>query len=135
MKWPGFKRAEKTAQATFHAVEVVPMGTACRAAKLMTGTRYLSSGIPPPIPLPDCDRRNQCQCRYRHHADRRVELRRDSDHAWAAQTTWSGGIERRQKRGRRATDEMLCRCGQVTVDQRTNAFLSAQQLRFARARA
>jgi hypothetical protein len=103
MKWRGSKLTEITPPSPFHAVEIEPVGKACEAVKLLTGTRYLSSGTPPLIPVADCDRRASCKCRYRHHEDRRSDARRDSDHVWAPRKQFSG-TDRRSSRGRRATD-------------------------------
>jgi hypothetical protein len=88
----------------FHAVEIVPGGKACDAVKKLTGTRHLSSGTPPIVPLPDCDRPDSCRCKYRHHEDRRSDARRESDLPWAPTIPWSGTAERRRVRGRRSTD-------------------------------
>lgn len=96
--------SDKTPESAFHAVAIQCGGTACPGAKRLEGTRYLSRESPPRLPLSSCDRPGTCQCRYRHHMDRRVDARRASDHVWAPTGKWSGSVERRQARGRRATD-------------------------------
>ena len=109
MKWVGALRgdrpaSEKATEVAFHAVEIQCGLTACPGAKGLEGTRYLSRESPPKLPLSTCDRPGNCQCRYRHHADRRADSRRASDQVWAPTAKWSGSVERRQARGRRATD-------------------------------
>jgi len=63
---------------SWHAVCVVPGGTACAAAQRLRGQRFLSP-VAPRLPLPDCSNQNQCQCKYQHMADRRGEPRRSDD--------------------------------------------------------
>lgn len=104
MKFRGSKHGETVPPSPFHAVEIEPVGKACQAAKLLTGTRFLSSGTPPLIPLPDCDRQADCQCRYRHHEDRRSEVRRDSDYPWSPRIPYRRAVDRRTSKGRRSTD-------------------------------
>lgn len=104
MKFSGSKHGEAAPPSPFHAVEIVPVGKACQAAKGLTGTRFLSSGSPPIIPLAECDRQSTCQCRYRHHEDRRSEMRRDSDYPWSPRIPFGRGVDRRTNKGRRSTD-------------------------------
>jgi hypothetical protein len=52
--------------------------------------------------LSGCDRRDRCDCRYRHHEDRRSKLdRRDSSASGIRQL---GAADRRKQIGRRAED-------------------------------
>lgn len=112
MKWSLFKSTPSTTKAAarqpleaFHAVEIVSNGACCRAASEASAVRFLSKEHPPALPLAACDSPQSCRCRYRHHADRRRESRRTSDHAWSAQAPLPAERERRRSRpGRRATD-------------------------------
>jgi hypothetical protein len=62
----------------WHAVTIVPGAAACDAAQELRGRRFLSSAAPR-LPLAGCTNRDQCQCKYQHHADRRGNPRRASD--------------------------------------------------------
>lgn len=55
----------------WHAVCIQPVGKRCEAATALIGKRFLSKDAPR-LPLRDCDQ-PACQCRYRHHDDRRIE--------------------------------------------------------------
>jgi len=98
---------ERTTHARRHtAVEIVPREDACcEAARSLAGTRFLS-GEAPRFPLPGCDR-PQCDCTYRHHSDRRMDIRRATDLGF---TVLSRMLLRDANRrnaetpGRRATD-------------------------------
>ncbi|MEO0997873.1 MAG: hypothetical protein AAFX58_10170 [Pseudomonadota bacterium] len=99
------ERAQKPPPAarprSFAAVSVRPSATgACRAAKLVTGQRFLTDQAPM-LPLAGCDRAS-CDCRYVHYSDRRQEQRRDIDVGISSRFFF--GEERRQSTGRRATD-------------------------------
>ena len=54
----------------FHAVSIRYGNNACAAARAMDGRRFLS-GAAPKLPLPECDVA-VCNCRFKHHADRRT---------------------------------------------------------------
>jgi hypothetical protein len=96
------KPAEKPSVSPFHAV-VIHCGTnACQAAQDTLGQRHLSVN-PPILPLEQCDRPDQCECRYEHYADRRDDPRRSSEQASPPQTD-SERPERRGTKGRRAKD-------------------------------
>jgi hypothetical protein len=85
----------------YHAVSILGSGAACRAARELSGVRFLSAEAPR-LPLSQCKAAN-CSCRYRHHEDRRHELRRGADQN-APMRPWDG-LERRKRRGgRRSTD-------------------------------
>ena len=62
--------ATDTTGSQFHAVSLKVGGTACDAARAMTGRRFLSAAAPK-LPLPDCDVL-ECNCRFIHHKDRRA---------------------------------------------------------------
>ncbi len=86
---------------SYAAVSVRPSAKgACRAAKLVTGQRFLTDQAPK-LPLEDCDSA-RCDCRYIHYSDRRQEQRRDIDVGISSRFFF--GEERRQSAGRRATD-------------------------------
>ena len=115
MSWGFFKprakpRAKPAAAAAqprgeFHAVQIVSSGTVCAAARALSETRFLSREGPPTLPLPNCTIAGTCQCRYQHHADRRRDVRRNSDHAWGPADHMPPGRERRSSPGRRASDQ------------------------------
>jgi hypothetical protein len=115
MKWSLFKFTPSTTKKpaveqpleAFHAVEIVSNGPCCKAASEASDVRFLSKEGPPTLPLAACDSPHTCRCRYRHHADRRRESRRTSDHAWSAQAPLPAARERRRNdTGRRATDSI-----------------------------
>ncbi len=85
----------------YQAVSIRARTRACEAARQCGETRFLSLEAPS-LPLEGCTNTAACRCRYRHHKDRRDEPRRDADvgmpgRLWVAE-------ERRNNRGRRATD-------------------------------
>ena len=84
----------------YHAVSIKFKSDACAAVKALEGKRILSREAPM-LPLPDCDNPN-CRCVYKHHDDRRAGPRRESDVGLPSKPPADG--ERRQRRGRRATD-------------------------------
>lgn len=84
----------------YHAVSVLPGTEACAAAYRFSGQRFLSKQAPR-LPLPSCDAIS-CTCRFKHHKDRRAGPRRNSDVGIV--TLGYAGRDRRQSRGRRATD-------------------------------
>jgi hypothetical protein len=87
----------------YHCVEIVGETGCCDAAKALAGQRLLSDRAPL-VPLADCDRPGDCNCIYRHHADRRAGPRRQATAAdWSGRRVWQG-IERRIGRGRRESD-------------------------------
>lgn len=85
----------------WHAVSVIPGRGACESAKQALRVRFLSKEAPR-LPLAGCQSRS-CQCRYRHHDDRRRSLRRASD-VLASGRYWPGK-ERRSSGGRRSVDQ------------------------------
>jgi hypothetical protein len=89
----------------FHAVEILCGKDPCEAAKSLNGSRFLSSNSPL-LPLPECDRRYGCQCRYRHHTDRRKAARRTADGGLPTNAQVDD-VERRHAKGRRAEDTGL----------------------------
>lgn len=55
----------------WHAVAIQPGPKRCEAAHGLLGRRFLSREAPK-LPLAGCDEA-ECSCRYRHHADRRLD--------------------------------------------------------------
>jgi hypothetical protein len=87
--------------ARWHAVEIRGGRRCCDAARALAGKRFLP-GEAPSLPLPDCDCGSRCECRYRHHEDRRCGPRRAADGAFASPPT--GNEDRRHAEGRREQD-------------------------------
>lgn len=85
----------------YHAVSLAVGRDCCRQVEALIGTRFLAAKAPK-LPLPGCDVRN-CNCRYVHHVDRRVEADRRLRDLWKLGMVNSGD-ERRKGRGRRAPD-------------------------------
>lgn len=84
----------------YHAVSILPGKGACPAAFRFSGKRFLSVQAPR-LPLPTCDHAH-CECRFKHHHDRRAGPRRRSDQGMM--TGLYNGEERRRTLGRRADD-------------------------------
>jgi len=70
-------------RSSYSAVSIVSKGGRCGAAAELDEQRFLSEEAPP-IPLPDCDQRDRCQCRYQHWDDRRQDDRRSPLQGMAA---------------------------------------------------
>jgi len=62
----------------WRAVSVVPGGIACELALQLRGRRFLTREAPR-LPLTECNRQNECQCKYQHLPDRRDSPRREAD--------------------------------------------------------
>jgi hypothetical protein len=91
--------AATTASSAFYAVALVPEEHACAAALAASDQRYLAQEAPR-IPLPECTKPLQCQCRIARFNDRRKTDRRDA----LSFSRWYSGIERRRGPGRRTSD-------------------------------
>lgn len=97
---PDERRKTATVENTkFHAVSIRFSPNACAAAKSMEGRRFLSSAAPK-IPLPECDA-TECNCRFKHHKDRRA--RDDRRNAWG-QGFGSGSTGQYPKEQRKGGD-------------------------------
>lgn len=96
------RTAEKPRVSTYHAVSIHCGNNACQAAQDKQGERHLSAEAPL-LPLDQCDRPDQCACRYQHFDDRRGDPRRSSEQGLPAQTD-SERLERRYVKDRRAED-------------------------------
>lgn len=67
----------------WRAVSVVPVGAACEAALQLRGRRFLTREAPR-LPLADCTRQNECECKYQHLPDRRGSPRREADSGYGS---------------------------------------------------
>lgn len=85
----------------FHSIEIVAAPDGCPAAKGLKQVRILSKEAPR-LPLADCDRPHLCDCKYRHHDDRRAGPRRAGEKGALARP-WAY-TDRRRQRGRRDVD-------------------------------
>ena len=94
-------RATTKASNPYHAVSIIAGADACDSAVRFKGIRFLSVQAPR-LPLPTCTAA-QCNCRFRHHEDRRAGPRRRSDQGMM--TGLFDGTERRRTGGRRAEDQ------------------------------
>jgi len=86
----------RSSRLRFHAVTVMPGADACPQARSLLGVRVLSAEAPR-LPLAGCDRADHCDCRFKHHDDRRAGQRRR-----VTRTPPAG--ERRAVQGRRGDD-------------------------------
>ena len=91
------RRAATVKNTKFHAVSIQFAPNACQAAKDMEGRRFLSSAAPK-IPLPGCDAET-CQCKFKHHSDRRA--RSDRRNAWGQGLSGAstGNYPKEQRKG------------------------------------
>ncbi len=97
------RTAEKPRVSEYHAVSIHCTDNSCQAAKDKLGERHLSAEAPL-LPLAQCDRPDQCDCRYKHYDDRRGDCRRRTDQGLPAKTD-PDRLERRYKKDRRAQDD------------------------------
>jgi len=97
------KKAEKPRVTPYHAVAIRCGKTPCQAGQDNQSERYLSAEAPL-LPLDQCDRPDQCECRYQHYEDRRGRPRRRSEHGLPEETD-SERLERRNVKDRRANDD------------------------------
>lgn len=86
----------------YHAVSIRAGSRACGTAKALKEERFLSVDAPS-LPLGNCPSPRKCQCRYRHHEDRREGPRRDRDVGLPG-IFWTLAERRQIEIGRRATD-------------------------------
>jgi len=91
--------------AVYHAVSIKLSGHACKAAKDMTGRRFLSTAAPK-LPLPGCDVPD-CKCCFVHHKDRRARQDRRSPFGPGGFAGGTGRFEADKRKGkdRRANDD------------------------------
>ena len=94
-------RSKKASGSQYHAVSIILSSSACDAAKLLVGTRFLAAQAPV-LPADGCDGAS-CSCKYQHHDDRREGLRRAEEIGRPSQPPTDE--ERRTSLGRRAEDQ------------------------------
>jgi len=92
------KSSAKEVAHPYRAVTVYSRSDCCEAAQRLAGQKFLAAHAPR-LPLGGCTQAESCQCRYKHLQDRRVEMRRDTDHSLPAR--YYGDAERRSPRDRR----------------------------------
>ena len=97
------RTAEKPRVSEYHAVSICCGDGACEAAREKVGARYLSAAAPL-LPLAQCDRPDECECRYQHYDDRRSTARRGTDQGLPEQNNLDR-IERRYAKDRREQHE------------------------------
>jgi hypothetical protein len=85
----------------WHAVSIARGTPSCAAAARLDGRRWLSAQAPQ-LPVEGCDVQH-CDCRYRHHDDRRGKRRRQEDQGLSRRSL--EGERRSDKRGRRENDD------------------------------
>jgi hypothetical protein len=88
---PNGKAAKKQA---WHSVSIIRGRHACAEVIALNGRKWLSAEAPQ-LPIKGCDAQ-QCECRYRHHADRRSDDRRET----------SGSVSAPPKNGERRTGQI-----------------------------
>jgi len=59
----------------WHAVSIETNAVCCAAARALHKARFLSAQAPS-LPLAQCVAKATCRCFYKHHDDRRCQLRR-----------------------------------------------------------
>ena len=99
--------AKPVSASKYHAVSIRTAGRSCTAAISMEGQRFLSNEAPS-LPLADCDRPDQCKCRFAHYKDRRSggERRNPYRHSISGDTG-SYREEQRKKIGRASCRERV----------------------------
>ncbi len=78
------KPTPKTQQHPYRGVTVYSRKDCCDAALRIQGQKFLAAHAPQ-LPLGGCSQPQLCECRYKHLADRRSEVRRDTDHGLPGQ--------------------------------------------------
>jgi hypothetical protein len=89
----------------WHAVSIISDGYRCDAVRMLGQQRFLAAEAPR-LPLAQCSATRACQCKYKHHEDRRVATRRREDRLGLPQR-YPPGNERRVTRSRRDEDGPL----------------------------
>jgi len=93
--------ARAPSKGPWHAVSVVVGPEPCPAVQRLGPKRFLGDEAPR-LPLPECSSAWRCKCVYHHFSDRRGGPRRAAERDGLAAPRV--GAERRQTRGRRASD-------------------------------
>ena len=91
------RKVAAVSNSKFHAVSIRFGSNACQAARKLEGRRYLSSAAPK-LPLSECDTTG-CQCRFKHHTDRRSGDDRRNAWGQGLGTTMSGQYPKEQRKG------------------------------------
>jgi hypothetical protein len=91
------------APSRWHAVAIRPKGQCCEAVQACRTERFLSNEAPR-LPLTECSTSDTCTCVYKHHADRRVQPRRQDEKEDGLRRNGKIVQERRQTHDRRKTD-------------------------------
>jgi len=84
---------------SWRAVGIVPGANACEAALALRGRRFLPASIKR-LPLAECTRQDQCNCKFQHYGDRRGPQRRAQD-ARSSNSAKPPATERRRPGERR----------------------------------
>jgi hypothetical protein len=71
------ERSKALKKEAWHSVSIIRGRQACAAVVELNGRKWLSAEAPQ-LPIKGCDAKH-CECRYRHHADRRSDDRRETD--------------------------------------------------------
>jgi hypothetical protein len=69
------EKSKAVKKEAWHSVSIMRGRQACAAVVALNGRKWLSAEAPQ-LPIKGCDK--QCDCRYRHHADRRSSDRRET---------------------------------------------------------
>ena len=96
------KKPEQKSVSPYHAVAICCTRNSCPTALESQFVRHLSNKAPL-LPLKECDRPDECECRYQHYEDRRSDSRRASDHGLSNKKN-PDAEERRSLKSRRADD-------------------------------
>jgi hypothetical protein len=91
------------ASTQWHAVAIRPKGECCEAVQACRTGRFLAAEAPR-LPLEECSTSDTCSCVYKHHADRRVQPRRQDEKDDGLRRNSKVTQERRNRRDRRSTD-------------------------------
>lgn len=87
----------------WHAVAIRPKGESCEAVQACRTGRFLAAEAPR-LPLEECSTSDTCSCVYKHHADRRVQPRRQDEKDDGLRRGSTVSQDRRSTRDRRSTD-------------------------------
>lgn len=103
-KPPARKKGRRQQDYTPHPYHAVSCEGQCEALETFRDKRFLVRNAPP-LPVPSCQAQH-CNCRYVHFDDRRMARgdRRGLHGLRSALFSQTDGTERREQRGRRATD-------------------------------
>ena len=89
-----------SAKDPWRAVAILASDSACEAARQLRGKRFLTREAPR-LPLAECIKQDQCQCKYRHLRDRRGPQRRAFEEGGLLRSTKTVAKEQRRPGERR----------------------------------